>query len=94
MELMVYTLAKLLGANLIAILAVVLAIGVSKNSKIAAYIVLLLAGGLYVASFIGSVELNDVDTFGTIVTAVIFLIGIIGIHIPKKKEPASVEDAN
>ena len=95
MEIIIYSLARALGANIILIIMAVLAVMAAKGSKVAAFVIMGIAAGLYGLSFLGNLKTGYVDTISLGATVLIFLVSIILIVTRKRvsTETATVENS-
>ncbi|WP_028235615.1 hypothetical protein [Pseudobutyrivibrio sp. MD2005] len=94
MEIIIYSLARALGANIILIIMAVLAVMAAKGSKIAAFVIMGIAAGVYGLSFVGNLKTGYVDTISSGATIFIFVVSILLIITRKTVNAGSCNAEN
>ena len=94
MEIIIYSLARALGANIILIIMAVLAVMAAKGSKVTAFVIMGIAAGVYGLSFLGNLKTGYVDTISSGATIVIFVVSILLIITRKTVKAGSSNAEN
>ena len=94
MEIIIYSLARALGANIILIIMAVLAVMAAKGSKVAAFVIMGIAAGVYGLSFVGNLKTGYVDMISSGATIFIFVVSILLIITRKTVKAGSSNAEN